>query len=112
MMKRATATAIRQLKDDDGRYMFSIDGRLSEARLFTLLGKEVRYADDLPDVAANSLSILYGDFKEGYLIIDRLGISVLRDPFTSKGFIKFYTRKRVGGAVRHFQAIKIGKTAA
>ncbi len=112
MMKRATATAVRKLKDGQGRYLWSTSGNLTEGILFSLLGNPVRYANDMPAIAADSLSIAYGDFRAGYLIIDRLGIRVLRDPFTSKGFVKFYTTKRVGGGVRQFQAIKLQKLEA
>ena len=62
--------------------------------------------------AANSLSIAYGDFRAGYQIVDRVGVRVLRDPFTAKPFVKFYTTKRVGGDVVNFEAIKLQKLAA
>lgn len=111
LMRRATATEIRKLKDSQNRYLWSVDGDLKGGMLFSLLGKPVRYAADMPAVAANALSIAYGDFRMGYLVVDRIGIRVLRDPLTSKGFVKFYTTKRVGGGVRNFQAIKLQKLA-
>ena len=58
------------------------------------------------DVAAGKLPISFGNFKRGYLIIDRFGIRVLRDPFTNKPYVHFYTTKRVGGGVQNFEAIK------
>jgi HK97 family phage major capsid protein len=76
-----------------------------------ILGKEVRFDPNMPAVQAGALSIAYGDYKQGYLILDRVGIRVLRDPYTTKGRVSFYTTKRVGGGVRQFQAIKIGKIA-
>jgi hypothetical protein len=67
--------------------------------------------EDMPDVAANSLSIAFGDFRRGYLIVDRAGVRVIRDPFTAKPYILFYTTKRVGGGVQDFDAIKLLKFA-
>ncbi len=69
-------------------------------------------AEDMPDVAAGSLSIAFGDFNRGYLIVDRAGVSVLRDPFTAKPYVLFYTTKRVGGGVQDFDAIKLMKFSA
>ena len=66
---------------------------------------------DMPDVAAGSLSIAFGDFKRGYLIVDRVGIRVLRDPFSAKPYVLFYTTKRVGGGVQDFDPIKVLKFA-
>ena len=65
----------------------------------------------MPDVAAGSLSIAFGDFMRGYLIVDRAGVRVIRDPFTAKPYILFYTTKRVGGGVQDFDAIKLLKFA-
>lgn len=113
MMKRTSAGAIRKLKSTDGAYLWNVDpvGALNGGPLFSLLGKPLRYADDMPAAAANSLSAVYGDFSQGYKIIDRIGIRVLRDNLTTKGYVKFYTCKRVGGGVRQFQALKIQKLA-
>ena len=63
----------------------------------------------MPDIAANSLSLAFGDFKRGYLVVDRLGVSVLRDPYSAKPYVLFYTVKRVGGGVQDFDAIKLLK---
>jgi predicted phage gp36 major capsid-like protein len=68
-------------------------------------------AEDMPDVAANSLPIAFGDFNRGYLVVDRAGVSVLRDPYTAKPYVLFYTTKRVGGGVQDFDAIKLMKMA-
>ena len=64
-------------------------------------------AEDMPDIAANSLSIAFGDFSRGYLVVDRAGVTVLRDPYSSKPYVLFYTTKRVGGGVQDFDAIKV-----
>ena len=69
-------------------------------------------AEDMPDIAANALSIAFGDFSRGYLVVDRAGVSVLRDPFTAKPYVLFYTTKRVGGGVQDFDAVKVMKFAA
>jgi HK97 family phage major capsid protein len=65
----------------------------------------------MPDMAPNSLSIAFGDFMRGYLVIDRVGVRVLRDPFSAKPYVLFYTTKRVGGGVQNFEAIKLMKFA-
>ncbi len=78
----------------------------------TLLGKPVYIDDNMPAIAANTLSIAYGDWKRAYAIRDRQGIKVLRDPYSTKGFVEFYTTKRVGGGVRNFEAYKVMKFAA
>ena len=113
MMKRSSAGAVRKLKSTDGAYLWNVDpvGELNGAPVFSLLGKPLRYADDMPAAAANALAAVYGDFSQGYKIIDRIGIRVLRDSLTLKGYVKFYTCKRVGGGVRQYQALKIQKLA-
>jgi len=69
-----------------------------------LLGKDVVFMNDLDDVAADALPIVYGDFSEGYTIVDRMGFRVLRDDLTEKPFIKFYTTKRTGGDVTSYDS--------
>jgi HK97 family phage major capsid protein len=68
-------------------------------------------AEDMPDIAANSLSVAFGDFGRGYLVVDRAGVRVLRDPYSAKPYVLFYTTKRVGGGVQDFDAIKLLKMA-
>ena len=77
----------------------------------TLLEKPVILMDDMPTIASNALSIAYGDFSEGYTIVDRVGLSVTVDPYTAPGFIKYYATKRVGGGVTNFEALKTLKMA-
>lgn len=74
-------------------------------------GYPVVEAEDMPAVAANAFPLAFGDFKEGYLIADRVGMRITRDEITSPGFVKFYIRKRVGGKLRNTQAIKLLKIA-
>ena len=75
----------------------------------SLAGFPLADAEDMPDIAANSLSIAFGDFRRGYLIVDRQGVRVLRDPYSSKPYVLFYTTKRVGGGVQDFDAVKLMK---
>lgn len=77
----------------------------------TLLEKPVKLFDDMPVIAANALPIAYGDFSNGYTVVDRVSINVRADPYTAPGFMKYYSTKRVGGAVTNFEAIKLLKTA-
>ncbi len=107
MMARATLTAVRKLKDGQGQYLWAPG--LNAGEQASLLGKPVYYAADMQALGAGNLVAAYGDFKAGYQIVDRIGIRVLRDPFTSKGKVVFYTVKRVGGGVKQFQAIKLLK---
>jgi len=104
-MNRATEGVVRLLKDGNGNYLwqpdFSMGGRA------TLVGYPVEEFADLPNVGAGVLAVAFGNFKAAYQIVDRLGVRVLRDPYTTKGWVKFYTTKRVGGDVVNFEAIKI-----
>lgn len=101
---------VRKFRDQTGQLLWT-DG-LPAGQPPRLLGYPVYEANDLPARAANSLSILFGDFNRGYTIGDRIGIRLLRDPFTKKGFVNFYTTRRVGGAVIDSRAIKALKFSA
>lgn len=111
LMNRSTLAAAMKLKDGCGDYIWK-PGLLSNDPYSTLLGLPVRMSTTMPTVATNALSVVLADWKRAYMIVDRLGISTLRDPYTSKPYVEFYTRKRVGGAMLDFDAIKIGKIAA
>jgi len=110
VMNRKTVSAVRKFKDADGHYVWQPAQRLGETA--SLMGYPVTEIETMPDVAAGSLSIAFGDFQRGYLIVDRAGVRVLRDPFTAKPYVLFYTTKRVGGGVQNFDAIKVMKFAA
>ncbi|MEE8263265.1 MAG: phage major capsid protein [Gammaproteobacteria bacterium] len=112
MMKRATWSDVTKLKDSQNRYLFDMISNFRDGDVLQVLGHQVILADDMPVQAADSLSVVYADFGEFYTIVDRIGIRVLRDPFTSKPFVKFYTTKRTGAAVTNFEAGKIMKLAA
>jgi HK97 family phage major capsid protein len=109
MMKRATLAEVRKLKDGQGNYLWQPDFQMKQGG--TLLGFDVVEAEDMPAIGAGSLSIAFGDFKTGYQIVDRQGIRILRDSFTAKPYVKFYTTKRTGGDVVNFEAIKLLKFA-
>lgn len=110
VMNRSTQAAIRKMKDADGNYLWQPAAQPGGNA--TLLGFPVVESEDMPDIAANSLSVAFGDFERGYLIVDRIGISVLRDPYSAKPYVLFYTTKRVGGGVQDFEAIKLLKFSA
>ncbi len=108
LMHRTTVQAVRLLKEATTNQYLWQPG-LSAGTPDTLLGAPVALAADMPTPAASSLSIAVGDFKRAYLIVDRIGIRTLRDPFTAKPFVKFYTTKRVGGKVVNTDAVKLLK---
>lgn len=110
LMKRATFNSVSLLKDGTGAYLIN-PMLLAQGVGLQLLGKPVYFADDMQAIAADALAVAYGDFGVGYTIVDRIGVRVLRDPYSSKPYIQFYTTKRVGGAVTNYQAIKIQKLA-
>jgi HK97 family phage major capsid protein len=109
VMNRKTQATVRKFKDSTGAYLWqppAIAGGKASLMTFPVIE-----AEDMPDVAANSLSIAFGDFNRGYLVVDRAGVSVLRDPYMAKPYVLFYTTKRVGGGVQDFDAIKLLKMA-
>jgi HK97 family phage major capsid protein len=110
VMNRKTQSAIRKFKDDNGQYLWAPPASLGQSA--TLLGFPVVEAEDMPDIAANACAIAFGDFKRGYLVVDRAGMRVLRDPYSAKPYVLFYTTKRVGGGVQDYAAIKLLKFAA
>lgn len=110
VMNRRTVSAVRKFKYADGNYIWSPATRPGETA--SLLGYAVTEIETMPDIGANSLSIAFGDFQRGYLIVDRAGVRVLRDPYSAKPYVLFYTTKRVGGGVQNFDAIKVLKFAA
>ena len=105
---RTTFAAVRKVKDGDGNYLWSM-GDVQKGQPSTLLGYDTAEFEDMDDISNGSFSMAFANFADGYLIVDRLGISILRDPFTSKPKVKYYTRKRVGGDVINFDCIKLLK---
>ncbi len=109
-MNRATTKLVRKAKDTDGAYLWSPG--IQAGQPATLLGYPVAAFEDMPDPAASSLSIAVGDMREAYQIVDRLGIRTLRDPYSAKPYVEFYTTKRVGGDVVNFEALKLIRLGA
>lgn len=109
VMSRLTVAEVRKLADGQGNYLWQPNFGTQQGA--TLLGYPISEAEDMPAIAANSLSIAFGNFKLAYQIVDRQGIRVLRDPYTAKPHILFYATKRVGGDVVNFEAIRILKFA-
>mgnify|MGYP000052333385 FL=1 len=110
VMSRRTQGEIRKLKDADGNYLWQPANAPGEWP--SLLGYPVAEAEDMPTIAAGATAIAFGDFRAGYLVVDRVGVRVLRDPYSAKPYVLFYTTKRVGGGVQNFEAIKLVKFSA
>ena len=110
LMRRTTMAEILKLKYGNGEYIWSPGLQADDNS--TILNLPVKLSPTMPAVAANALSIALADWKEAFMIVDRMGITVQRDPYTEKPFIEFYTRKRVGGDVVNYEAIKIQKISA
>ncbi|MGZ8286132.1 MAG: phage major capsid protein [Allosphingosinicella sp.] len=109
-MNRGTAGAIRKLKDGQNNYLWQPSFALNQPA--TLAGEPIVDMPGMPAVGAAAIAILYGDMRETYQIVDRIGIRVLRDPYTNKPFVHFYTTKRVGGGVKNPVAMKAMAIAA
>lgn len=110
LMARGAIGAVALLKDGNGQYIWRPG--LDNTRGASLLGYPISQADDMPAVTAGSLSIAFGDFRQAYTVVERLGINTLRDPYSAKPFVEFYTRRRVGGDVVNFEAYVLGVTSA
>lgn len=103
-MNRTTAGAARKLKDGQNNYLWQPSYEAGQPA--TLAGVPVVHIPGMPAVGAGAIAALYGDMAETYLVVDRIGIRVLRDPYTNKPFVHFYTTKRVGGGVKNPDAMK------
>ena len=107
VMNRKTQSAIRKFKDTTVDYLWqpaaAPDGKS------TLLNFPVTESEDMPDIGTDTFGLAIGDFGRGYLVVDRVGVRVLRDPYSAKPYVLFYTTKRIGGGVQNFEAIKLMK---
>ncbi len=112
LMQRSSMTNVLAILDGQGRQIFKQMYDNNAGLEGYVVGKPVRFAADIPAVATNALAVAYGDWKKAYQIVDRMGVRVLRDPYTNKPSVRFYTTKRVGGAAVNFEAFKLGKIAA
>ncbi|MBB5518086.1 phage major capsid protein [Amphiplicatus metriothermophilus] len=109
IMNRSTLSAVRKFKNAEGDYLWQPSAEAGAPS--RLLGYPVTEVEEMPAIGAGSFSIAFGDFARGYLIVDRQGVRILRDPYTAKPFVLFYTTKRVGGGVQNFDAVKLLKFA-
>lgn len=105
--RRSVITDIRKFKDGQNNYLWQPSFIAGQPE--TIMGYPVARMEDVPTKASNSYSLAFGNLREAYQIVDRQGIRVLRDPYTSKPYVKFYTTKRTGGGVVNFEAIKLMK---
>lgn len=104
-MPRSVTAEVRKIKDSDGQYLWQPG--IAAGQPASLLGYSIIEMEDMPELGAGSLSMAFGNFGEAYQIVDRQGIRVLRDPYTNKPYVGFYTVKRTGGDVLNFEALKI-----
>ena len=110
MFNRTTLAEIRKLKDGQNNYLWQLG--FSENSPSTILGFPYAINDDMPSIGANALCMAFGDFREAYTILDRVGIRVLRDPYTNKPYVNFYTTQRVGNMILNSEAVKFVKCEA
>jgi HK97 family phage major capsid protein len=110
VMNSQTAGTVRKFKDLEGRFLWT--DPLAEGQPALLLGYPVTIAEDMPDIAANTFPIAFGDFQRGYIIADRVGIRIIRDEVTKPGFVRYLIGKRVAGNLLDTNAIKLLKMAA
>ena len=109
IFNRRTAEAIRKMKDSEGNYLWTPG--LQAGQPATLLGYDVTEVEAMPNAGSGNFAVAFGDFEAGYLIVDKQGVQVLRDPFSAKPYVLFYTTKRVGGGVQDHSAIKLLATS-
>lgn len=110
IMNRATMSAARLLKDGDGTYLWQPSYQADTPS--TLLGYPMTEVPAMPNIAAAAKPIVFGDFGQGYLIVDGVGTRLVRDPYSNKPFVQFYTTKRVGGGLLNPEALKALNVAA
>lgn len=104
-----TAARMRKFRDGDGNYLWQPVTVAGQPSLF--MGYPVETDDNMPDVGTDRFPIAFGDFRQAYLVVDRIGMRVLRNPFKTNGLVAFYSTKRVGGGVQNFEAVKLIKNA-
>ena len=107
MMSRNTQGQIRKFKDNQNEYIWQPAAAADKAP--TLMGFPVTENEYMPDIATGIFGVAFGNFRRGYLVVDRIGVRILRDPYTAKPYVLFYVTKRVGGGMQDFDAIKMLK---
>ncbi len=107
LMNRTTLSAIQQLKDETGRFIWQ--QTFTESLSHTIFGIPVVCCAEMPSIEVGKCAIAFGDFDSAYKIVDRSGVNIMRDQYTEKPFVKFYTVKRVGGDVVNPEALRFAK---
>ena len=110
LMNRSTLAEIRKMKDGQGNYLWQPSFQIGQPD--TLLGYGLRLDSKMPNLGAGATPIAFGDFRRGYLVVRRSGMTLIRDQYTQKPYVVFSTRMRLGGGVQNFEAIKLLKCAA
>lgn len=110
LMNDLTLAKVRKFQDGQGNYLWQPSFQVGEPS--QLIGYAVHTDDNFPDVGAGTFPVAFADYRRAYLIVDRIGIRVLRDAYTAKPYVKFYTTKRVGGGIQNFEAVKLLKVSA
>lgn len=110
LANKATLGTMRKFKDADGNYLWQPG--LVAGQPPTFLGYGIEEDEEMPDIGANAFPVAFGNFREGYLIVDLVGLRITRDEITTPGYVKFYVRRRVGGKLKNDDAIKVIKCAA
>jgi HK97 family phage major capsid protein len=105
VLNKLVLSSVRKYKDTTNQYLWQPSLSMSQPETF--MGYPIAEAEDMPAVGANAFPVAFGDFREGYLIADRVGMRMTRDDITVPGFVQFYIRRRVGGRIRNSQAIKL-----
>ena len=110
LMNRSTLAEIRKMKDGQGNYLWQPSFQAGQPD--NLLGYSLRVDAKMPNLGANNCPVAFGDFRRGYLVVRRTGMTLIRDQYTQKPYVVFSTRMRIGGGVQNFEAIKLLKCAA
>lgn len=110
LMNKTTMAEIRKMKDGQGNYLWQPSFQLGTPN--SLLGYPVELDTKMPDLGANKFPVAFGNFERGYLVVNRSGINLIRDPYSQKPYVIYSCRRRIGGGVYNFEAIKLLKCAA
>jgi HK97 family phage major capsid protein len=110
LMNRSTLAEIRKMKDGQGNYLWQPSFQIGQPD--TLLGYGLRLDSKMPNLGAGATPIAFGDFRRGYLVVRRSGMTLIRDQYTQKPYVVFSTRMRLAGGFQNFEAIKLLKCAA
>lgn len=107
LMNDLVAARVRKFRDGQGNYLWQPATVAGQPSMF--MGYGVNTDDNMPDVGSNTFPVAFADWRRAYMIVDRTGTRVLRNPFKVNGLVAFYTTRRVGGGVQNFEAIKLIK---